>query len=139
MEMAEKVGKASISGRLSFKTMINENEGKEEQVIDVDKLKKMKQEKVSAWTMKGLISVIRGSGLSTLSYTPKSANEDGSDQQDNEITSEREARAAVYRIFRNVAKPGNKYIEKDDLLRFMKNEEVENVLLLFEGAVETRN
>ena len=108
MEMAEKVGKASISGRLSFKTMINENEGKEEQVIDVDKLKKMKQEKVSAWTMKGLISVIRGSGLSILSYTPKSANEDGSDQQDNEITSEREARAAVYRIFRNVAKPGNK-------------------------------
>ena len=33
MEMAEKVGKASISGRLSFKTMINENEGKEEQEL----------------------------------------------------------------------------------------------------------
>ncbi|KAG4946563.1 hypothetical protein AAZX31_15G168000 [Glycine max] len=137
MNMSAKVGKTSSSGQLSFKTMINENEGKEEQVIDVDKLKKMKQEKVSAWTMKGLIDVIRSSGLSTISYTPESADEDESDQKDNEITSEWEAKAAAYRIFRNVAKPGNKYIEKDDLLRFMKNEEVENVLPLFEGAVET--
>ncbi|KAG4990734.1 hypothetical protein JHK87_024191 [Glycine soja] len=137
MDMAETVGNMSSSGRLSFKAMINKNEGKEEQVIDVDKLKKMKQEKVSAWTMKGLINVISSSGLSTISYTPESAFEDESDQKDNEITSEWEAKAAAYRIFRNVAKPGNKYIEKDDLLRFMKIEEVENVLPLFEGAVET--
>ncbi|KAK7328880.1 hypothetical protein VNO77_23010 [Canavalia gladiata] len=139
MEMAEMVGKSSSSGQLSFKTLVrdNEKEGKKEQVIDVDKLKKMKQEKVSAWTMKGLINVIRSSGLSTISYTPESGNEDENDQKDNEITSEWEAKAAAYRIFGNVAKPGNKYIEKEDLLRFMKNEEVENVLPLFEGAVET--
>ncbi|KAJ1439896.1 Mechanosensitive ion channel MscS [Sesbania bispinosa] len=139
MDMAATVGKTSSSGRLSFKTLIRdkENEGKKEQVIDVDKLKKMKQEKVSAWTMRGLINVIRSSGLSTISYTPESVDEDESDQKDNEITSEWEAKAAAYRIFRNVAKPGNKYIEKEDLLRFMKNEEVENVLPLFEGAVET--
>ncbi|XP_057430852.1 mechanosensitive ion channel protein 10-like [Lotus japonicus] len=139
MEMAETVGKSSSSGRLSFKTMVreNKNEGKKEQVIDVDRLKKMKQEKVSAWTMKGLINVIRSSGLSTISYTPGSVDEDESDQIDNEITSEWEAKAAAYRIFKNVAKPGNKYIEKEDLLRFMKIEEVESVLPLFEGAVET--
>ncbi|XP_004513470.1 mechanosensitive ion channel protein 10-like [Cicer arietinum] len=140
MEMAETVGKSSPSSRrLSFKTMVREDEkkGKKEQVIDVDKLKKMKQEKVSAWTMKGLITVIRSSGLSTISYTPESIYEEEIDQRDNEITSEWEAKAAAYRIFRNVAKPGSKYIEKEDLLRFMRIEEVENLLPLFEGAVET--
>lgn len=108
MEMAEKVGKTSSSGRLSFKTMVNANKREKEQVIDVDKLKKMKQEKVSAWTMKGLVNVIRSSGLSTISYTPECVDEDESDQKDNEITSEWEAKAAAYRIFRNVVKPGNK-------------------------------
>ncbi|KAL2327245.1 hypothetical protein Fmac_020672 [Flemingia macrophylla] len=137
MEMAEKLGGTTSSGRLSFKTATNENAGETEEVIDVDKLKKMKQEKVSAWTMKGLINVIRSSGLSTMSYTPDSADEDESDQKDIEITSEWEAKAAAYQIFRNVAKPGNKYIEKDDLLRFMTREEVENLLPLFEGGVVT--
>ncbi|KAK7411882.1 hypothetical protein VNO78_03325 [Psophocarpus tetragonolobus] len=131
MESAEQEGKISRSGQLSFKTMVNENKREKEQVIDVDKLKKMKQEKVSAWTMKGLIYVISTSGLSTISYTPES------DLKDNEITSEWKAKAAAYRIFSNVAKPGKDYIEKDDLLRFMKHEEVEHVFSLFEGAVET--
>ncbi|XP_022636175.1 mechanosensitive ion channel protein 10-like isoform X2 [Vigna radiata var. radiata] len=134
-EVAENVGWTSNSGQLSFKSMNNENQGEKEQVIDVDKLKKMKPEKVSAWTMKGLINVIKSSGLSTISYAP---DEDENDQKDNEINSEWEAKAAAYRIFGNVAKPGHNYIDKDDLLRFMKNEEVENVLPLFEGAVETR-
>jgi len=112
MLMAETVGQSSSRGRLSFKALIRDNEKKgkkkQEQVIDVDKLKKMKQEKVSAWTMKGLINVIRSSGLSTISYTPESIYEDVSDNKDNEITSEWEAKAAAYRIFRNVAKPGSK-------------------------------
>ncbi|KAK7411880.1 hypothetical protein VNO78_03323 [Psophocarpus tetragonolobus] len=131
MEMAEKVGKTSRGGHLNLKTTINESEGEEEEVIDVDKLKKMKQEKVSARTMKGLIHVIKSSGLSTISSSADS------DHKDNEITSEWKAKAAAYRIFANVAKPGNEYIEKDDLLRFMKKEEVENVFPLFEGALET--
>lgn len=110
MEMAEMVGKSSSSGRLSFKTLVRDNEkkGTKEQVIDVEKLKKMKQKKVSAWTMKGLVDVIKSSGLSTISYTPESIYEEESDQKDNEITSEWEAKAAAYRIFRNVAKPGSK-------------------------------
>ncbi|KAK2449615.1 mechanosensitive ion channel protein [Trifolium repens] len=138
MEMVETVGKSSSNGRLSFKTNKKKGKKEQEQVIDVDKLKKMKQGKVSAWTMKGLINVIRSSGLSTISYTPESIYEEVSDNNDNEIRSEWEAKAAAYRIFRNVAKPGSKYIEIEDLLRFMKIEEVENLLPLFEGAVETR-
>ncbi|KAI4344579.1 hypothetical protein L6164_011787 [Bauhinia variegata] len=136
MEMAEMVGKTASAGQLSFRTN-RDNEGSKEEVIDVDKLKKMKQEKVSAWTMKGLINVIRSSGLSTISNTLVSFDEDEGEQNDKEITSEWEAKAAAYRIFQNVAKPGNKYIDEEDLLRFMKREEVENVLPLFEGASET--
>ncbi|MED6173978.1 hypothetical protein PIB30_064684 [Stylosanthes scabra] len=137
MEIAENVGKSSSSGRLSLKTMVRENgnQEKKEEVIDVDKLKKMKQEKVSALTMKGLINVIKSSGLTTI--VPQSLDEDENEQVDSEITSELEAKAAAYRIFSNVAKPGSKYIEKEDLLRFMTNEEVENLLPLFEGAVAT--
>ncbi|KAL1326052.1 hypothetical protein HN51_036085 [Arachis hypogaea] len=137
MEIAENVGKNSSSGRLSFKTLVRENgnEEKKEEVIDVDKLKKMKQEKVSALTMKGLINVIKSSGLTTI--LPQSVDEDENEQIDSEITSELEAKAAAYRIFSNVAKPGSKYIQKEDLLRFMTNEEVENLLPLFEGAVAT--
>ncbi|KAF5481770.1 hypothetical protein F2P56_002398 [Juglans regia] len=141
MEIAEKVGYSASSGRLSFKNLKKEkNEGKEggkEEVIDVDKLKKMKQEKVSAWTMKGLISVIRGSGLTTISNTLDSVDDDEGEQKDEEITSEWEAKAAAYRIFNNVAKPGSKYIDEEDLLRFMKREEVDNMLPLIQGAVET--
>ncbi|XP_022960737.1 mechanosensitive ion channel protein 10-like [Cucurbita moschata] len=140
MEMAERVGGAASSGQLSFRHLKKErdggNEGKEE-VIDVDKLKKMKQEKVSAWTMRGLINVIRSSGLSTISNTIENFKEEEGEQKDKEINSEWEASAAAYQIFRNVAKPGSKYIDEEDLFRFMNKEEIDNVLPLFEGGVET--
>ncbi|KAJ0981165.1 hypothetical protein J5N97_009420 [Dioscorea zingiberensis] len=48
-----------------------------------------------------------------------------------------EAKTAAYQIFKNVAKPGYKYIEEEDLLRFLSKEELEIVLPLFEGAAET--
>ncbi|KAJ4708807.1 Mechanosensitive ion channel protein [Melia azedarach] len=136
MEVAEKVGTANTAGQLSFKNPKNENKEKKE-VIDVEKLKKIKQEKISAWTMKGLINVISGSGLSTISNTLETYADEVGEQKDKEITSEWEAKAAACQIFRNVAKPGSKYIEEEDLLRFMKREEVDNVLP-FEGAAETR-
>ncbi|KAE9587673.1 hypothetical protein Lal_00021888 [Lupinus albus] len=135
MEMAEMVGKVASTGQLSFRTMNGNKEGKKEEVIDVDKLKKMKQDKVSALTMKSLVNVIRTSGLSTISNTLESVDEE--EQEDKEITSEWEAKAAAYRIFKNVAKPGNKYIEEEDLLRFMNKDEVDNLLPLFEGASGT--
>ncbi|XP_028772183.1 mechanosensitive ion channel protein 10-like [Neltuma alba] len=137
MEMAEMVGRSASTGQLSFRTLNKEKKAQKEEVIHVDKLKKMKQDKVSAWTMRGLVNVIRNSGLSTIPDTLESFNDEEGEQKDREINSEWEAKAAAYRIFKNVAKPGNKYIEEEDLLRFMKEEEVENVLPLLEGAVET--
>ncbi|XVF48926.1 hypothetical protein PTKIN_Ptkin03bG0227600 [Pterospermum kingtungense] len=137
MEMAENVGSSASIGQLSFKSLTKDKGGEKEEVIDVDRLKKMKQEKVSAWTMKGLINVISGSGLSTIANYIEDVDDEENEQKDKEITSEWEAKAAAYRIFKNVAKPGSKYIEEDDLLRFMKKEEVDNVLPLFEGAAET--
>ncbi|KAJ0981186.1 hypothetical protein J5N97_009441 [Dioscorea zingiberensis] len=138
MELADKIGKPKSTGQLSLRNMGKgkKKAGEEQAVIDVGKLQKMSQEKVSAWTMKGLISVIRNSGLTTISNTiDETFNE--TEQRDREITNEWEAKSAAYQIFKNVAKPGYKYIEEEDLLRFLSKEEFEIVLLLFEGAAET--
>nr|XP_009409218.1 PREDICTED: mechanosensitive ion channel protein 10-like isoform X3 [Musa acuminata subsp. malaccensis] len=140
MELAEKVGHVKSTSHLSLRSTgkgKGKGKGAEELgMIDVGKLQKMKHEKVSAWTMKGLINVISSSGLSTISNTIECFDEEGSEQMDKEITSEWEAKAAAYRIFKNVAKPGYKYIDEEDLLRFLSKEEVTYVLPLFEGAVE---
>ncbi|KAF8388752.1 hypothetical protein HHK36_025432 [Tetracentron sinense] len=138
MELAERIGSTSSTAQLSFRKMKKGKGGEEQQVIDVGKLHKMQQKKVSAWTMKGLMNVIMNSGLSTISNTlDESVDDEGGEQKDKEITSEWEAKAAAYQIFRNVAKPGCKYIDEEDLLRFMNKEEVDHVLPLFQGAVET--
>lgn len=108
MEMAEHVGRSNTPGQLSFMSGRKENKERNEEMIDVEKLKKMKQEKVSAWTMKGLINVISGSGLSTISNSLDNFNDEEGEQKDKEITSEWEAKAAAYQIFSNVAKPHSK-------------------------------
>ncbi|CAL9773376.1 unnamed protein product [Musa acuminata subsp. burmannicoides] len=142
MELAEKVGDARVTSHLSFRsTRKVKGKGKEGEgigVIDVRKLQTMGHKKVSAWTMKGLINVIRGTGLSTISNSIESFGEEESEQKDKEITSEWEAKAAAFQIFENVARPGYKYIDEEDLLRFLSKEELTYVLPLFEGAVETR-
>lgn len=137
MEMEESVGNSKSNSRLSFKTSKDGSKQEKEEVIDMDKLHRINQEKVSAWTMKGLIDVISGSRLSMGELNHGDDDEEGEKQQ-TEISSEWGAKAAAYQIFRNVAKPGYKYIEEEDLLRFMKKADVDNVLLLFEGAAETR-
>ncbi|GAB2253117.1 hypothetical protein Droror1_Dr00005964 [Drosera rotundifolia] len=137
VEIAEKIGieKATTSsGKLSF----GGNEAKKGKVIDIDRLNRMKQEKVSAWTMRGLIKVITGTKLSTISNSLEGGDDDdGGEQTSKEITSEWEAKSAANQILKNVAKPGYKYIEEDDLLRFLKSVEVELVFPLFEGATES--
>ncbi|XP_057957810.1 mechanosensitive ion channel protein 10-like [Malania oleifera] len=136
VELAQRVGRAQSSGQLSFVSTKSKDVGKEKEVIDMAKLHDMKRDKVSAWTMKLLIDVA-SSGLSTISNTLDESVNDGAEQADKEITNEMEAMAAAYHIFRNVAQPGFKYIDEDDLLRFMTREEVERVFSLFEG-LETR-
>ncbi|KAK9081525.1 hypothetical protein Syun_030849 [Stephania yunnanensis] len=135
MELAESIRGAKSTGQLSFQSK-RKGKGKvEQEVIDVSKLHKMNPKKVSAWTMKGLIGVITNSSLSTISDAIDDADDEGSEQK--EITCEVDAKAAAYQIFRNVAKPGSKSIEREDLMRFLSAEEVETVLPLFEGGVET--
>lgn len=137
MEMAEMVRESKTSGHLSFERVLKDK-GVKKEVIDVEKLQRINQSKVSAWTMKGMISVIRRTKLSTISNSLHSGNDDAwSEQTNKEITSEWEAKAAGEQIFKNVAKPGYKYINEEDLLRFMKMDEVEQIFPLFQGATET--
>ncbi|XP_073139276.1 mechanosensitive ion channel protein 10-like isoform X2 [Henckelia pumila] len=102
-------------------------EKKEKEVIDMSKLHRMKQEKVSAWTVKMLVDVISNSGLTTLSNAiDESAYDGGNEQADKEITNEEEAIAAAYHIFWNVAPAGSK--------RFMIKEEVDVVFPMIDVA-----
>ncbi|XP_026453888.1 mechanosensitive ion channel protein 4-like [Papaver somniferum] len=41
------------------------------------------------------------------------------------------------RVFNNVAKPGAKYILEEDLLRFLRREDMQTIFPFFEGVVET--
>ena len=108
IEEAERVGRSPSMGQFSFRST-KKGKGKEtKEVIDMAKLHKMKQEKVSAWTMKVLIDAVTSSGLSTISNQLDEMEHGAAEQTDKEITSEMEATAAAYHIFRNVAQPGCK-------------------------------
>lgn len=110
MEYEARLSNGRNSGELSIKSLKKGKQVDKEEVIDVEKLHKMKQEKISAWTMRGLIQVIQGSGLHTISNAlDESVNDGGVEQKDKEITSEWEAKAAAYRIFKNVARHGHKW------------------------------
>ncbi|KAL0407661.1 UNVERIFIED_CONTAM: Mechanosensitive ion channel protein 10 [Sesamum radiatum] len=139
LESAQMLGKTNSNvSQFSFRVTKKGKEGKEKkekEVIDINKLHQMKQEKVSAWTMKMLVDVISNSGLTTLSNViDESVYDGGNEQADKEITNEEEAIAAAYYIFRNVAQPGCKYIDEYDLRRFMLKEEVELVLPMIDVA-----
>ncbi|KAM7513033.1 hypothetical protein LguiB_011908 [Lonicera macranthoides] len=138
MECSQRANFNRISGRLSFRSVKKGKQLEKQEVIDVEKLYKMKREKVSAWTMGGLIQLIRTSGLYSISDAlDQCADDEGAEQKEKKITNEWEAKATAYRIFKNVAKPGSKHIDEEDLLRFINTDEVDNVLPLFEGALRT--
>ncbi|KAF7830428.1 mechanosensitive ion channel protein 10 [Senna tora] len=134
IEEAEKAGRSRSVGRFSFRSTKGKK-GTKKEIIDMAKLQKMKQEKVSAWTMKILVDAVINSRLSTISNVLEESFDDGGlEQTDKEIKNEMEATAAAYHIFRNVAAPGCSYIDEDDLLRFMIKEELDLVFPLFEGS-----
>ena len=109
IEEAERVGRSPSMGQLSFRSTKKGKATKEKKVIDMAKVHKMKQGKVSAWTMKVLVDAVTSSGLSTISNTLDESFADREvEQSDKEITNEMEATAAAYYIFRNVAQPGCK-------------------------------
>ncbi|XP_021901987.1 mechanosensitive ion channel protein 10-like [Carica papaya] len=132
MQMGPQLGRTN--SQLSFRN----DKTKKQEMVDVEKLNKSNQQKISAWDMKGLVDIVSGSGLYTLSHSLDSVHAEEEDQKDEKINSEREAKAAAYRIFRNVAKPDSRYIEEDDLLLFMEKEKVDRVFQLFEGAEESK-
>ncbi|KAF8096522.1 hypothetical protein N665_0307s0049 [Sinapis alba] len=133
IEEAEKVGREPSTGHFSFTSSKNGMVKEKKVVLDMGKVHKMKQEKVSAWTMRVLIEAVGASGLSTISNTLDECS-NAKEKTDKEITNEMEAVAAAYDIFNNVAQPNHNYIEEDDLLRFMIKEEVDLVLPLIDGG-----
>ncbi|KNA14874.1 hypothetical protein SOVF_103450 [Spinacia oleracea] len=101
--------------------------------LSMEKLNELNMETPgSIWSLKRLMKHIRSSGLSPLS---KNVYEFGTAEA--EITSEWQARSTAKRIFKNVAKCGAKYIEEEDLSRFLKRNEIHEIFPLFEGALET--
>ncbi|KAI3919311.1 hypothetical protein MKW98_030447 [Papaver atlanticum] len=134
MQLAENIGRTKTIGTLSVRSSTKKGKEGQVQEIDVNKLHKLKQEKVSAWTMKLLCDMVSTTSLSTLSDEIEDLYDE--EQKDVEITCEWQAKAAAFRIFKNVAKPREKYIYEEDLLKFLTKEEVANVYPLFEGAVE---
>ncbi|KAF6176275.1 hypothetical protein GIB67_023566 [Kingdonia uniflora] len=101
--------------------------------ITIDHLHKLNQKNVSAWNMKRLINIVRHGVLETLDEKVLgSVHEDES----TKIRSEIEAKAAAKKIFINVAKHRSKYIYLEDLLRFMRDDEAQKTMGLFEGAQE---
>ncbi|XP_077234824.1 mechanosensitive ion channel protein 10-like [Tasmannia lanceolata] len=104
--------------------------------VDMAQLNWLSRARPTAWTVKRLVSHVRKSGLSTISQTVDETMERFRETE-SEITSEYEARLAAQKIFLNVAKPGEKYIDENDLLRFFYQDEVNTILPLFQGALET--
>ncbi|KAH7525224.1 hypothetical protein FEM48_Zijuj06G0202400 [Ziziphus jujuba var. spinosa] len=121
----------SLPAKLRSRDILPQSQQQGPRRIDKEKLKRLSmQSRATAWSVKRLVSLVMSSGLSTISTTVDAFG--NADQ--SEITSEWEARSTAQRIFKNVAKPGAKYIEEEDLLRFLKGEEVSTIFPLFEGS-----
>ncbi|KGN43281.1 mechanosensitive ion channel protein 6 isoform X1 [Cucumis sativus] len=119
------------SCKLSRALTKNRNDG-----ITIDHLHKLSTKNVSAWNMKRLLNIVRYGSISTLDEQIRGPCLD--DESTTEIKSEREAKAAAKKIFQNVAHRGYKYIYLDDLVRFMREDEVLKTMSLFEGAAENQ-
>ncbi|KAK6115183.1 hypothetical protein DH2020_007452 [Rehmannia glutinosa] len=108
----------------------------EQNGITIDHLHRLNQKNVSAWNMKRLVNIVRHGVISTLDE--KIQGSTGEDEAMVLITSEKQAKAAAKKIFDNVAKPGSKYIYQEDLMRFMREDEVLKTMRLFEDGSEQK-
>ena len=107
MEMTEISGRSRYGGQLNLERR-TKGDGVKEDVINMGKLHNMNREKVSGWTMKRLIKVIRRTNLSTISIAANFGDDHDIGKQYEDITSEWEAKLAAVKIFHNIAKPGCK-------------------------------
>ncbi|KAL2522290.1 Mechanosensitive ion channel protein 6 [Forsythia ovata] len=108
----------------------------EEAGITIDHLHRLNQKNISAWNMKRLINIVRKGVLSTLDEQIQGST--GDDESAVQITSEKQAKTAAKKIFNNVAKPGSKFIDLEDLMRFMREDEALKATCLFEGGNENK-
>ncbi|CAL9207788.1 unnamed protein product [Musa hybrid cultivar] len=106
----------------------------QEEGITIDELHKLNPKNISAWRMKKLVRIVRRGTLTTLDEQALQGS--GDDDSLMQIRSEYEAKAAARNIFKNVARPGAKYIYLVDLMRFMNEDEAIKTMSLFEGAQE---
>ncbi|XP_020094195.1 mechanosensitive ion channel protein 5-like [Ananas comosus] len=129
------IGGIKLSWSGGSKQQQQQQEQQQEDVIRIDQLHKLNQKNISAWNMKRLMKMVRYGTLTTLHEKIPQAT-GGEDDSTMKIRSEYEAKVAARKIFKNVARPGSKYIYLSDLLRFMRQEEAERTMNLFEGAKE---
>ncbi|KAG8378009.1 hypothetical protein BUALT_Bualt08G0093500 [Buddleja alternifolia] len=108
----------------------------EQNGITIDHLHRLNQKNISAWNMKRLMNIVRHGVISTLDE--KIQGSTGEDEAMVQITSENQAKAAAKKIFNNVAKPGSKYIHQEDLMRFMREDEVLKTMRFFEDGCEQK-
>ncbi|KAH7432464.1 hypothetical protein KP509_07G023800 [Ceratopteris richardii] len=136
-----KSGLMGRSGMLRVKSQhfnVEKISAPEEQAIDISDLHRLNQRNISAWNMKRMINFVRYRSVCTLAQVIDNAgNQLEEEPQDVEIESEWQARTVARRIFKNVAKPGARFIVRDDLLRFMREREADKAMTLFEGAMDT--
>ncbi|CAI9769783.1 unnamed protein product [Fraxinus pennsylvanica] len=106
----------------------------DDQGISIDHLHKLNPKNVSAWNMKRLMNIVRNGVLSTLDE--QVIDNSQGDEASTQIGSEREAKCAARKIFRNVAQPRAKFIYLEDLMRFLREEEALKTMNLVEGSPE---
>ncbi|XP_024016576.1 mechanosensitive ion channel protein 8 [Eutrema salsugineum] len=104
--------------------------------ISMEHLHRMNHKNVSAWNMKRLMKIVRHVSLTTLDEQMLETTYE--DESTRQIRSEKEAKAAARKIFKNVAQRGAKHIYLEDLMRFLREDEAIKTMGLFEGAPENR-
>lgn len=124
--------KGSVGKSLRLSRTISK---KQDEGITIDDLHKLNHENVSAWNMKRLMHMVRHGSLATLDEQIHDSTH--KDESATQIKSEHEAKIAARKIFHNVAKPNCKYIDLEDIMRFMREDEALKTMSLFEGASQS--
>ncbi|KAJ8561318.1 hypothetical protein K7X08_027508 [Anisodus acutangulus] len=134
MATPHKTPMSSTPRSSAFSRVISEKEKEEKGGITIDHLNRLNQKNISAWNMKRLMNMVRKGVLSTLDEKLPESNYE--DESAVHITSEKQAKAAAKKIFKNVAKPGSKFIYLEDLMCFMREDEALKTMRLIEAGTE---
>ncbi len=84
----------------------SKNKNKKCETISIEELNKLSRKNISAWNMKRLVKLVKHTGVVTLADNIHDDVNNG----ETEVNSEWQAKIAAKQIFKNVAKPGCKYV-----------------------------